>query len=325
MAVGNDLLSICTYNMHGFQQGEHFLKKNINAYDVWCVQEHWLYPGNTDELNNVSDDYECIVVCDVANDDIVGPGRPKGGLAIMWKKSLMLAVTVIGNSLNNRIMTAIIECAQFSLCLCNVYLPCFEQSIDYNIELLECMSYIEHVFEQLSDDYGNMEVCIIGDFNINIQKIYNNCYVNCFKDFIRDNKLIILSEQLDADGGYTYCNESLCAFSMIDHCVVSEKVGAKMVDICIVESVDNMSDHLPLVVRFEVNVCHSVVHERDDFRTVLWDLNAVKMYYGMTRNELYKLNMPDCCGVGMCGNSCHNDLIDNYCKQIIHILSSATV
>ena len=80
----SDNISICSYNMHGFNQGAEFLKNNITLYDIWCLQEHWLYPSTSGEINCISTEYVCNVICDISDDDVMKPGRPKGGLAIMW-------------------------------------------------------------------------------------------------------------------------------------------------------------------------------------------------------------------------------------------------
>ena len=50
----SDNISICSYNMYGFNQGAEFLKNNITLYDIWCLQEHWLYPSTSGEINCIS-------------------------------------------------------------------------------------------------------------------------------------------------------------------------------------------------------------------------------------------------------------------------------
>ena len=33
-------LTICSYNMHGYNQGELFMRNNLNKFDICCIQEH---------------------------------------------------------------------------------------------------------------------------------------------------------------------------------------------------------------------------------------------------------------------------------------------
>ena len=73
--------------MHGFNHGAEFLKNSITLYDIWCLQEHWLYPHTSCEINCISTEYICNVICDVS-DDVMKPSCPKGSSAIMWNKSL---------------------------------------------------------------------------------------------------------------------------------------------------------------------------------------------------------------------------------------------
>ena len=135
--------------MHGFNQGAEFLKNNITLYDIWCLQEHWLYPSTCCEINCISTEYVCNVICDVSDDGVMKPGRPKGGLAIMWNKSLLTSLKIIGSNINNRVMAAVLTCDSFVVCICNVYLPCFEQSEEYSSILMECLSYVDYVHDLL--------------------------------------------------------------------------------------------------------------------------------------------------------------------------------
>jgi exonuclease III len=167
----NNRLLICSYNMHGFNQGENFLRNNIDKFDVLCLQEHWLYPSTITEMCDISDEYEFKVISCMSDDEFVAVGRPKGGISIAWKKSLNSVVKYIGNSLNNRVMAVIIECDTFKICLCNVYFPCFEPTVEYTTELMECLSYIENVYEQSVSICNSTQLCIIGDFNIDMYKI----------------------------------------------------------------------------------------------------------------------------------------------------------
>ena len=76
-------LRVCSHNMHGYKQGEIFLKNNI--FDIVLLQEHWLYPGSLNLLANIDNNYECNAVFFTSDRDIVSSGRPYGGLAALWK------------------------------------------------------------------------------------------------------------------------------------------------------------------------------------------------------------------------------------------------
>ena len=148
--------------MFGFNQGELFLKNNLHKYDLCCVQEHWLYPSTLNDLANFNPDFANLAVSQMSNDDLLSPGRPHGGLAVFWKKKLSLIVHYVGSSPNNRVMALVVECIDEIICLFNVYLLCFDNSVIYLQDLLECFSYIELIVKQINDKYENVKICIIG-------------------------------------------------------------------------------------------------------------------------------------------------------------------
>ena len=69
------------------------------------------------------------------------------------------SVKFIGISLNGRIMAVILKFKSTNICLFNVYLPCFEYSEEYSVELMECVAYIELVIDQQKYG-GELEFCI---------------------------------------------------------------------------------------------------------------------------------------------------------------------
>ena len=52
----------------------------------------------------------------------------------------------------------------------------------------------------------------------------------------------------------TYANHSLGHWSCIDHCIVSDNVFNEILDNRVVDSNDNVSNHLPVELSFSVNV-----------------------------------------------------------------------
>ena len=78
-------LSVCSYNMHGFNQEVHFLKQNIDLHDMWCLQEHCLYPSAVADFNDINTDYVYNEICDVNDDNVRKPGRPKSSDILVTK------------------------------------------------------------------------------------------------------------------------------------------------------------------------------------------------------------------------------------------------
>ena len=93
-------------------------------------------------------------------------GRPYNGLAIMRNKQIASVIQYIGCSLDNRVMDILTEGVDKVICSFNVHLPCFENSDSYVSDVLACLFFIEWSFGQQKEKYSSVELCVIGDFNI---------------------------------------------------------------------------------------------------------------------------------------------------------------
>ena len=81
---------IVSYNMHGYNQGVHYMKQLCSSADLIFLQEHWLPPSDLHRLQNISDDFICFSssAMGYAIDKGVLVGRPFGGVAILVRSSL---------------------------------------------------------------------------------------------------------------------------------------------------------------------------------------------------------------------------------------------
>jgi hypothetical protein len=84
-------------------------------------------------------------------------------------------------SLNKRVMISLLCCEDRYICLCNVYLPCFESNVECTTDLLECLSFIEVILGKLLSEYTCVDLCICGDFNTQLERIYSNLFVRPLK------------------------------------------------------------------------------------------------------------------------------------------------
>ena len=53
---------------------------------------------------------------------------------------------------------------------------------------------------------------------------------------------------------YTYCNDTINSRSLIDHFIVSDSLCDNVNKYCTMDDVDNMSDHLPIVMHMSLPV-----------------------------------------------------------------------
>jgi len=87
MGTSEQELSLLTYNLHGFNQGESFLIDACSShlYDVIFVQEHWLGTDNICKLSGISNDYVAFGESAMSKKTSSGIlyGRPFGGVATL--------------------------------------------------------------------------------------------------------------------------------------------------------------------------------------------------------------------------------------------------
>jgi hypothetical protein len=81
-----------------------------NSYDIITTQEHWLLKDNLTTLNHIDSRFGFVGVSGMtckSSEGIVS-GRPFGGVAILWSKSLASYTTLVEKDEENGIFISII-------------------------------------------------------------------------------------------------------------------------------------------------------------------------------------------------------------------------
>ncbi len=171
-------------------------------------------------------------------------GRPYGGLAILYRKSIAPKCKVI-NFDDNRIYGIEVTMPDGNLLLLNVYLP-YESHNNFD----EFMQYLGKI-NSIIQDWNTPYVCVLGDFNADTYKdrVRNNLFGNEFIIFCRDNQLTV--SDLDILSGdrdvFTHYSDAHHTVSWLDHCVSSSAAHTMIQHINIRNDV-MASDHLPLCI-----------------------------------------------------------------------------
>ena len=74
------------------------LKDSIDSLDLCFIQEHWLMKSRLNRLYDLSPDFLSVSVSSIDDSSLL-VGRPFGGCAILYRKSLLLSVTQLQNLL----------------------------------------------------------------------------------------------------------------------------------------------------------------------------------------------------------------------------------
>jgi len=133
MAASSSPLSICSYNMHGFNTGLPFLKQLCDGNDIIFLQEHWLQDSQLTDFNAV--DSRFLAYGKSSMDKCVASGflrgRPFGGVAVMWCKELSTAISHCESDADGRIVMLKIDHGDLKLVVFGVCFPCNDHSSIY--------------------------------------------------------------------------------------------------------------------------------------------------------------------------------------------------
>jgi hypothetical protein len=126
-------LNLVSYNLHGFNQGVHFLSDLYKQFDIIFVQEHWLNQDQLTKLDCLSTDFICFsksAMDNVCKSNVL-IGRPFGGTATFIHSKYSQHVKFVAAESN----FLIVLCC--GILLINVYLPCSTNAHEYCNTLLD--------------------------------------------------------------------------------------------------------------------------------------------------------------------------------------------
>jgi exonuclease III len=121
--------NVVSYNLHGLNSGRSLLYELCNDPNNYIigVQEHWLTPNNLHVLNNVHPDFCAYGISAMANRLSSGIylGRPYGGVAFLWRKSINDRIQVASAGVDGRSLCITLRLNDTTLVkLIVVYFPC---------------------------------------------------------------------------------------------------------------------------------------------------------------------------------------------------------
>ena len=234
-------LKICTYNCKGFNisKVKHF-KHLLSECDILLVQETWALKDQVGRLNRHFDDYNTYGVSGIT-EDVLLKGRPYGGVSFLYKKSMSPYVQVCELS-SNRACCIRLSTNVGYVYVFNVYMSCDSTTntnlADYN----EVLSVISNFCAT-----HNVVNCVIGgDVNIDILRIKSGNTIR-LQNFIEKENLFLAINEVINTVTYTYTGMNNTS-SLIDHFIMSENMCLLANNYYTMDSVDNLSDHVPLFI-----------------------------------------------------------------------------
>ncbi|XP_070534996.1 uncharacterized protein [Ptychodera flava] len=175
----------------------------------------------------------------------LGIGRPYGGVAILWRRSLGSHARILDFN-DSCLLGFVLEKGNNKLAIVNCYLPV---NTNHNFE-----EYSEYLLEidSILLDIDTANVFVIGDWNADVtsdtgfgQELKKHCEQSGY--IISDVDLL----GLDSDS-FTYVSDAHGSTSWIDHCVTTEISHNNVVSVSMLHNFVD-SDHIPvsIVVQFD--------------------------------------------------------------------------
>ena len=209
-------LTLCSFSVTGIKReiDQCYVKKLLKeeSIDILLLQEIWLLETQLNILNDVSEDYMYTAVSGVDSKSNLLPGRPKGGVAIMWRKNILHKIKPVFQK-NKRVCAIEISLrdAKQILVIC-CYMPCDNNHrTQVDDEFIDCLDAVHTCMA--SKPYH--AVIIGGDINIDLNRNSANC--NYLKQFADMLQLKFLWEHDNASPSATYESYDGRSTSVIDH------------------------------------------------------------------------------------------------------------
>ena len=140
-------------------------------------------------------------------------GRPFGGCAIMYRKSLLACVKSIPTDSKRFCAVRLIDSNNSTILLINVYMPTDYGTSVSNVEFISCLSETEAFIDSMSFD----SLIIGGDFNVDFSRASNNSL--SLSDFMSSLNLSAVDCLFPSIPSipFTYMRDDGSATSWVDH------------------------------------------------------------------------------------------------------------
>ena len=195
-------LRIISYNCRGWRSSSPYVSDLLSSCDILLIQENF-------NVLNISDQFIYTAVSGMDSSNLL-VGRPFGGCAIMYRKSLLACVKSIPTNSKCFCAVRLIDSNNSTILLINVYMPTDYGTFVSNVEFISCLSEIEAFIDSQSFD----SLIIGSDFNFDFSCVSNNSL--SLSDFMSSLNLSAV-DCLFPSIPFTYMRDDGSATSWVDH------------------------------------------------------------------------------------------------------------
>ena len=236
-------LCIATWNVRGVMSSAlslHDLLEQTNC-DVALISEHKLLPHSLGFMNSINGNYISHSCCDKTLDSYSMLRCGKGGVSIMYKKTLASRIELINTDSDRLIGIRLLGLTAKPFFIFSVYMPSNNCINDYRDQL--------NLIQATYTYYSEMgHVILGGDWNASLldEEHINVSKSTDLRQFVRINNVYPVNTIATCSGpSYTY----MPVKSMIDYIFMDEITLHLVSSCCILEegSCSSTSDHMPIV------------------------------------------------------------------------------
>ena len=255
-------------------------------------------------------------------------GRPHGGMAVLWRKTLGSRCRVIDLQDNRLMGLEVTNDNGCKLFILNVYLPysCYDNKDEY----LFYLSKIENLLSSCDTPYS----MACGDFNAHTNMTDNTSHLfgKCLEKFCREEDLAMPDSDLLPRDSYTFIDSSSDTTHWLDHCVSTMSMQ-DIVSSAVVEYDCISSDHHPLIVKISlsnINLEAANVKQSSKRRCIKWDKlsqEELLRYKLLSEEELSKVQVNHSlilCDDPHCSDPSHRNAIDRMYGGMCEALLTAS-
>ena len=246
-----DVLQFYSYNSTGFnaQRADFIcdiLDKNKKENCIFAIQEHFIFEKNLSKIEKLlPKDLVVYSIGSFKDNSRILRGRGKGGLSLIWHKSIDHITSRIQVKRNSRLQSLILDLPGAKLLLINSYFPQDTQNDNYDEQdLLETLASVQSLLENNQHD----QALLLGDLNADFSR--NTRFVRTVKTFCQTNNLETAWNSFPID--YSYSSPSDTSFSTLDHFLVTAELSTFITDAGVIHRGDNISGHSPIYLELSV-------------------------------------------------------------------------
>jgi exonuclease III len=311
-----------TFNCKNVKRSVDNIRDLCKIYDIIALQETWLTNDDLSFLSTISDDFSSTGVS--AMDSSTGPlrGRPYGGVALLWRRSVFVNVYVIECDNPRFCAIMVISNKKAFLVMC-LYMP-----TDENPNLAEFTDVLSAV-SAIIDNCGVETVYMLGDFNAHPHEQF---YYELLNFSSEQNWSCIDFDILGlASSTHTYVSEINGSRRWLDHILCSQAAVNSVQKVYVLYDVF-WSDHYPLAMECNLDIVLPTKMKSISLQNeVVWGERTheqIDLYRHECNKRLriigFSPELGNCCD-NICCNNSHKIIIDNLYRDIVQALKESSI